>query len=159
QIRGEYPKGGKAASPEFGGKLGSDYAVDAVETVQTDVPVFLQEEADAIAEAILRERQMQYITGEVLTGGNPELKARQKVNIKVNDPKFDGPYYVVRARHRYVHDVAGLGGVAHREAGYRTLLRVKKDAEGQANSPRLEAAPKVDAQKSDAPKVEPQKSD
>jgi hypothetical protein len=78
---------------------------------------------------MLREHQMRYITGEALTLGNPKLKARMKVNIDVNDPKFNGPYYVFTARHRYIHSVGGADGVAHREAGYRTVLRVHKDAE------------------------------
>jgi Bacteriophage probable baseplate hub protein len=121
--------GEASASPEFGGKLGASYGGE--ETVQTERPIFVKEEADAIAKAILKERQMQFITGEALVLGNPDLKVRMKVDINVaDDPKFSGPYWIVRARHRYIHAVGGVDGVAHREAGYRTLIRVRKDAEG-----------------------------
>src|SRR5204863_7769278 len=83
-----------------------------------------------IAKAMLKEKQMQFITGEALTAGIPELKAGHTVEIKVNDPRFDGKYYVDSVRHRFVHSVAGIGGVAHREAGFRTYMHVMRDSQG-----------------------------
>jgi phage protein D len=120
--------GTATSGPEYGGTLGAGLMGNVV-SYQTDRPIFTKDEADAAAKGMLREHQMRYITGEALTLGNPSLKARMRVTIDVNDPKFNGDYYVFTARHRYIHSVGGADGVAHREAGYRTMLRVHKDAE------------------------------
>ena len=111
-------------------ELGGQQPKAEAETVETERPVYSKEEADALAKSILKDRQMNYVTGEALTLGNPALKAGTTVDIDVHDPKFDGKYYIKSCVHRYIHSVAGVDGVAHREAGYRTLLKLRRDSSG-----------------------------
>src|SRR5579883_3182147 len=69
------------------------------ETVEADRPIYSQEEADAIAKAILKERLMSYVSGDAFVHGTPQLKPGLVVTIDVMDPRFDGRYYVASARH------------------------------------------------------------
>jgi phage protein D len=91
-----------------------------------DVPVSTQEEADAIAKSMLEDHALNYITGEAYCKGNPDLKAGMVVNVAGTDTRFDGPYYVQGAIHKYTHKSGGSGG-------YTTLLKVRRNAEGQAS--------------------------
>ena len=124
EIIGKYE-----ASPDYGGTAGPSEAMGNTETVETDRPVYSQEEADSLAKSLLREKQMSYVTGEAMTQGIPGLRPNTCLNLELGDSKFDGKYYIASVRHRFVHSVAGIGGLAHREAGYRTLLRVMRDAQ------------------------------
>lgn len=120
------------ATAEFGGSPGPSVAsaFGQSEIFETDQPVDNKEEADNIAKSMLRERQMSFVTGSALMLGDPRVKTGTTVKVDVQDPKFNGKYYVKSCVHRYVHSVAGSEGTAHREAGYRVEVRVQKDSEG-----------------------------
>lgn len=93
--------------------------------VQSDRPVSSKEEADNIAKSILNDRMMNFITGDGVCRGNPDLKPGLIVSIAVQDKRFDGKYHVTAVRHRYVH--AGPAG------GYRTEFKFRRDAKGDSS--------------------------
>jgi len=100
-----------------------------VQTVEVDQPIYKQEEADAIAKAILKERLMNFITGKRCSYGTPELKTGSKVVINVNDPRFNGDYYIVGVRHRYIQSSRGGESQGAMEGGYKTIIKVQRDAQ------------------------------
>ncbi|MDB4964465.1 MAG: hypothetical protein JWN44_154 [Myxococcales bacterium] len=113
----------KPQNSKLGDKTGSQVASSKhkdVLHIQSDSPVSSKEEADNIAKAILNDRLMNFITGDGTCRGNPQLKPGIIVTVTVNDKRFDGKYYVMSVRHRYVHQ--GQSG------GYRTEFRVRRDA-------------------------------
>ena len=91
---------------------------------EVDHPVFSVNEAQAIAEAKLREKCLDLISGEATCINMPKLRPGIVVDICVNaahpDDRFNGKYFVVGATHRYA---AGL-------YGYKTHIRVRRDAQG-----------------------------
>ncbi|HLU66918.1 MAG TPA: contractile injection system protein, VgrG/Pvc8 family [Kofleriaceae bacterium] len=104
-------------------------------TFTVDRPVASVEEAKKLAEAKLNEILMDYIAGDGLAIGHPEIKAGIVVKIIVNpdDPsdRFNGKYYIVGASHRYSHSgTGGGGGDGSGGGGYVTAIRVRRDAEG-----------------------------
>ncbi len=118
----------KPQASKLGDKTGSDVAGAKhknVLHVQVESPVSSKEDADNIARSILNERLMQFITGDAVCRGNPDLKPGLIVTIGVNDKRFDGKYYVTAVRHRYVH--AGSAG------GYRTEFKFRRDAKSQSS--------------------------
>jgi phage protein D len=88
--------------------------------VDVDVPIFSKEQADKVAASLLEERLMGFITGEAVCAGNPDIKPGVIVEVSVGSKRFDGKYYVVAVRHRYMHS-----GPEH---GLRTLFKFKRDA-------------------------------
>jgi uncharacterized protein len=104
-------------------------AFGSIVTYEVDHPIFSVEEAKAIAEARLGELRMGYITGEALCKGNADFKPGVVIKITVNkdksDDRFNGKYLIGGATHRFSHTQGGSG-----EGGYRSLLRVSRDAEG-----------------------------
>jgi phage protein D len=108
--------GSKAANS----KHSNVYAFDC------DVPIKTKAEADAIAKAILDDRLMNFITGDAVSKGNPNLKPGIVVSIEANDKKFNGKYYITAVRHRYLPD--GKAG------GYRTEFKFKRDAYSAAQA-------------------------
>ena len=90
---------------------------------EVDHPIFNQDEAELLAKARLNELAMNYITGEVECSGNPEVKAGLVIKLVVNDrtseDRFNGKYLAEGVSHRYA-----------RRGGYKTLVRVIRDAEG-----------------------------
>ena len=119
----------KPQASKLGDKSGSDVAGSKHKNVlhiQVESPVSSKEEADNIAKSILNQRLMQFITGDGVCRGNPQLKPGIIVSVIVNDKRFDGKYYVTSVRHRYVH--AGNTG------GYRTEFKVRRDAKTQSSS-------------------------
>jgi len=117
------------ASPQadFGGQAGSS-KVGNVEYFSTERPIFTKDEADAVAKAILRQRMMCFVTGEAQFHGSPKIVAGKSLTIDCNDSRFNGKYFIAGCRHRYVHTTLGVPGQAHDEAGYRTLVRIQRDA-------------------------------
>ena len=110
-------------SSKLGDKTGSDVAKQkhgSVLDVQAESPVSSKEEADNLAKSILNERLMNFITGDAVCRGNPNLKPGIIVSLGAGDKRFDGKYYVTAVRHRYVH--AGASG------GYRTEFKFRRDA-------------------------------
>jgi len=114
------------ATPEaskLGDKHGSGVASEKhkdVLWVSFDSPVSSKEEADNMAKSLLNDRMMDFIVGDGVCRGNPEIKPGIIVSIAVQDKRFDGKYHIVSVRHRYVH--AGPGG------GYRTEFKFRRDA-------------------------------
>lgn len=108
-------------------KLGDKHGPSVANAKHGDVlqvthesPVSSKEEADNIARSILNDRMMDFITGDGVCRGNPDLKPGIIVTIHVQDKRFDGKYHVTSVRHRYIH--AGSTG------GYRTDFRFRRDA-------------------------------
>jgi phage protein D len=118
----------KPQSSKLGDKHGSAVASSKhkdVLQVMHESPVSSKEEADNIAKSILNDRMMDFITGEGVCRGNPDMKPGIIVTIAVQDKRFDGKYHVTSVRHRYVH--AGQGG------GYRTEFRFRRDAKSDSS--------------------------
>ena len=117
----------KPQSSKLGDKHGSEVANSKhkdVLQVTHDSPVSSKEEADNIAKSILNDRMMNFITGDGVCRGNPDLKPGLIINIAVQDKRFDGKYHVTAVRHRYVH--SGPGG------GYRTEFKFRRDAKSDS---------------------------
>jgi len=118
----------KPQSSKLGDKHGSAVASskhkDVLQVVH-ESPVSSKEEADNIAKSILNDRMMEFITGEGVCRGNPDMKPGIIVTIAVQDKRFDGKYHVTSVRHRYVH--AGQAG------GYRTEFRFRRDAKSDSS--------------------------
>ncbi len=125
-----------SATPESS-SLGSKKAASesspfgsSVVTYEVDHPIFSKDEADAIAKARLDEISMDYITGEAACMGDVRLKPGIVIKITVNDEnssdRFNGKYLVVGTTHIYTHSKGEQGG----GGGYRTIVRVRRDAEG-----------------------------
>ncbi|HEX2574618.1 MAG TPA: contractile injection system protein, VgrG/Pvc8 family [Polyangia bacterium] len=117
---------------DLGGKHGAAVAEQqfgAVETLEVGRPIYTQEEADAMANALLKERLMNFITGEAVCHGLPSVKAGSVVNIDVPDSRFKGKYYVAGVSHRYIYPSAESNGASNLERGYKTILRLQRDAE------------------------------
>jgi phage protein D len=115
----------KASGSKLGQKTGTQVAENAkhsnILAVDVDVPVFSKEQADGIAKSILQDRLMNFITGDAVTKGNPNIKPGIVLSLKTNqDKRFDGKYYVTSVRHNYVHDGP--------DQGFRTFFKFKRDA-------------------------------
>lgn len=102
-------------------------------TFTVDHPVSSPEEAENLANARLGDILMNYIVGDVLADGDPNIKAGGVIYINVNpdkqDDRFNGLYRVVGVSHRYLRSQPGGGG-QDGGGGYTTGLRVMRDAEG-----------------------------
>jgi phage protein D len=113
----------KPSSSKLGDKVGADIVNKThsnVLFIDVDVPIFSKEQADKVAASLLEERQMAFITGDAVAAGNPDIKPGVIVEVSVGSKRFDGKYYVVAVRHRYMHS-----GPEH---GLRTLFKFKRDA-------------------------------
>lgn len=119
------------ASAQYGPRSGPDATGLGMqlETAEVERPIYKQEEADAIAKSILRERMMNFITGEAMCYGLPKVKVGDKIKLDVPDKRFSGTYYVAGLRHRYIHDTGQLGAIPHKETGYKTILKLQRDAD------------------------------
>lgn len=107
-----------------GSKVANSKHKDVLQVVH-ESPVSSKEEADNIAKSILNDRMMEFITGDGVCRGNPDLKPGIIVTINVQDKRFDGKYHVTSVRHRYVH--AGTSG------GYRTEFKFRRDAKSDSS--------------------------
>ena len=90
------------------------------------------EEAKKLAEAKLNEMLMDFVAGDGLCLGAPEIRAGKVVTILVNpdraDDRFNGEYFVTGASHRYSHSGTGGGAGGEGGGGYVTSIRVRRDA-------------------------------
>ena len=102
--------GGQSATSAFG----------TVKTVVVDHPIFDQREADALAKARFNELSLDYIAGEGVCIGNPDIRAGEVIEVKGFGRRFSGLYYVVSSNH-----VCGRGG-----GGYRTEFSVRRNTGG-----------------------------
>jgi uncharacterized protein involved in type VI secretion and phage assembly len=79
--------------------IAHNYSSDPVLSI-TDQPVYSQDEAQRMAEAVFDEIEGQFVHADGACEGNPEIRAGCR--IKINDMgKYDGKYYVTEARHVY----------------------------------------------------------
>lgn len=118
-----------ASGSQLGGSHGGQSRSDAPNLHVHNVPVRSKEEADAVAQSILEERLMDFITGTATARGNAQIKPGTVVMLKCYDQRFQGKYYVTGVKHRFTRNnatgVAGGAGLG----GYRTEFSFKRDAE------------------------------
>lgn len=111
--------------------LGSQNAVAACgtlgreETFTVDHPIWSAEEANALAQARLRDLNLTFITGEAEMEGNPDVKMGKSIQIEANamnaqDP-FNGKYYVAGITHRHTLPKA-------KDGGFVTIAKLMRDA-------------------------------
>ena len=67
--------------------------------VVVDRPVESQEEATMVAQSILDDLSMEFITGEAEFEGVPTLRAGNVIQFMGYGDRFDGPYLVTSCQH------------------------------------------------------------
>jgi phage protein D len=103
-------------------------------TFTVDRPVTSPEEAVKLAEAKLNDILMDFVAGDGICVGSPDIKAGIVVDITVNpdqpNDRFNGSYFVTGASHRYSHSGTGGGSGGEGGGGYITSIRVRRDSVG-----------------------------
>jgi uncharacterized protein len=84
--------------------------------VSTHLAVGSQAEADQLAKGWFKEMSLQYVVGDGVCIGLPELRAGTLVNIEGLGKRFSGRYYVTGTEHSYKPG-----------RGYRTAFSVRRD--------------------------------
>lgn len=82
-------------------------------------PVFSQQEAKALAEGVMNDTALTYVTGEGLCIGTMELRPGKVVKIEGIGERFSGSYYVTSTEHSFLP-----------QRGYRTAFTVRRNATG-----------------------------
>ncbi|MBE9068781.1 VgrG-related protein [Leptolyngbya cf. ectocarpi LEGE 11479] len=72
--------------------------------IVVDQPVFKRKEADAIAQAVCNEIGGQFVQGDAMAEGNPEIRPGRTVKLKELGP-YTGEYYITETRHTYINRV------------------------------------------------------
>ncbi|MEM7796468.1 MAG: VgrG-related protein, partial [Cyanobacteria bacterium P01_C01_bin.118] len=72
--------------------------------IVVDQPVFKRKEADAIAQAVCDEISGQFVMGDAMAEGNPEIRPGRMVELKELGP-YTGEYYITETRHTYINRV------------------------------------------------------
>ena len=85
--------------------------------VSTHLAIGSQAEADQLAKGWFKEMSLQYVVGDGVTIGSPELRAGTLINIEGLGKRFSGRYYVTGTEHSYKP-----------ARGYRTAFSVRRDA-------------------------------
>jgi len=88
------------------------------EDVVVDQPVTSQQEAKALAQALLRERAYSYITANGQVIGLPDLRPGDNIEVQGLGKRFSGMYYVTKVEH-------ALGS-----SGYHTTFDVRNYNDG-----------------------------
>ncbi len=122
-IVGKFEQSNSPLGNEAGGSAYGDSPNHDVH----DVPVRSKQEADEVAESILMERAMNFITGSARSRGNPKLKRDAVVQLKCDDKRYDGKYYIAGVTHTFSRTTTGLGGGAAM-GGYSSDFRFQRDA-------------------------------
>lgn len=129
EVRGWIPKDkedviGKAAAGKEGSKMGGKTTgPKAVETFGKSVgtivsqPVATKAEADQIAEGLLKNIAIDYITAEGICAGDPALRIDKVIEIEGVGKRFSGLYYVTTTEHTYSQD-----------GGYSTSFTARRTA-------------------------------
>jgi phage protein D/phage baseplate assembly protein gpV len=84
-------------------KSGGDIAKafgDSAENIQVDIPVFNQDEAKVMAHGIMNKSEQDFIQGEGVCVGTPDVQSGAIVKIEGLGKKWSGKYRVTRALHR-----------------------------------------------------------
>jgi hypothetical protein len=112
-------KAGRGQEP--GREARQDSAADNLGTVlrkqpvlRVREPVFSQASASERAQALLKEKAEQFLTGEGETIGMPEIRPDRNIDLAGLGRKFSKTYYVREATHRFD------------SSGYRTRFKVKE---------------------------------
>jgi phage protein D len=74
---------------------------NTIETVIVDKPIYTEEEAREIAKGKLYDRQLDLITGQGVSKGNPKIKAGLVIKIENVGERYSGMYYVTNALHMF----------------------------------------------------------
>lgn len=90
-------------------------AIQGKHEVITDQPVFTPQQAEKMAEDILRNQLQEMVKASGATVGLPDLRAGRKLHIKKLGPRFDGEYFVTGTTH-------SIG-----DAGYRTTFNARRE--------------------------------
>ena len=95
--------------PEIGiSKTGGETAQEAfhkeARMVVARQPVYSQEQADAIAKAVLEDLSSVYVTAEGVAMGDSKLRLGSKVEIESVGDQFSGKYVATQVRHVYEPD-------------------------------------------------------
>jgi uncharacterized protein len=115
-IVGTAPKDGKA--PTVNADLlasGVARAVQGRQEVITDKPVHTPQEAEKMAEDILRHQLQEMVKASGATVGLPDLRAGSKLHIRKLGPRFEGEYFVTGTTHT-------IG-----DSGYRTTFNARRE--------------------------------
>jgi phage protein D len=120
EIIGEASSLKAKLNPKTGGEASKSAFSGGTHQATHDVPVTSTEEAKAVAQAILEDAALNYVTGEAIVKGNPALRAGIIVKVTGADKRFDGKYFVAGCTHKYSHKASGSGG-------FITVLRVKSN--------------------------------
>jgi phage protein D len=104
--------GGSTSGPKAAKK-----AFGAASLTIVDQPVHSQQEADKIAEGLLNDMAIAYITGDGTCFGRPDLRAGKVIEIIAIGKRFSGSYYVTSATHTY-----------SQSQGYTTTFTVRRNA-------------------------------
>ena len=99
------------------GPKASKNAFGAASLTIVNQPVYSQQEADKIAEGLLNDMAIAYITGDGTCFGRPDLRAGKVIEIIGIGKRFSGCYYVTSATHTYSQD-----------QGYTTTFTVRRNA-------------------------------
>ena len=105
---------GVAESPstQFDGTPGHEATAKALydsntgrKLVVVNHPVTSKEEADALAQSLMDQLSMDFLTGEAEIEGYPELAAGDIVEFKQFGQRFDGKYLVTACQHLFIPEV------------------------------------------------------
>lgn len=105
----EVPAGEKGAPAQL-----TEYFGEGKEEVITSEGVLSDEDAAALAQAVLERSSYAFVSGPAEAVGLPDLRAGEIVRLERLGPVFDGDYYVTESTHRLDED------------GYRTSFTVSK---------------------------------
>jgi phage protein D len=92
------------------------------EDIVVDQPVTSQQEAQALATALLRERAYNYLTASGQVIGLPDLRPGDNIDVQGLGTRFSGQYYVTKVEHT-------LGS-----SGYLTSFEVRNWSDGGTKS-------------------------
>ena len=87
----------------------------------SNIPVDSQEEAEAVAQAILDRLASEYVKGKAKGEGNPNIVVGNRVKLLDVGKELEGIYYVTSATHTY--KVGGRSG-----CGYLTEFEVNRSS-------------------------------
>jgi phage protein D len=106
---------------KLGDKLGTEFEQAGELLVSMHGTPLTEGMAKNVAQAILEERMMGFITGEGKCAGDPALKPGLLVTIDPGDKRFKGKYYLVAVHHIFT--------ASNKQAtGFHTSFKVRRNA-------------------------------
>ncbi|MEM7062115.1 MAG: VgrG-related protein [Cyanobacteria bacterium P01_B01_bin.77] len=93
------------SSEESGTKVSQSFDKPSdPQKIVVDQPVFKRKEADILAQAVCDEISGQFVMGDAMAEGNPDIRPGRTVKFKELGP-YSGEYYVTETRHTYINRV------------------------------------------------------